>query len=594
MKYGSVCSGIEAATVAWHHLGWKAAWYSEIESYPCAVLQHHYPDTPNLGDMTKLHENETFLRQPIDLLVGGTPCQSFSVAGLRKGLADPRGNLALVFLRLLDIKRPRWVVWENVPGVLSSWSDAPVGDAPADDEGGDRDLFGGPVGPDGRGGGGSGDGGGRVPQTNDFDTFLGGLSELGYGCAWRVLDAQHFGVPQRRRRVFVVGHLGDWRPAAAVLFEPHGLSGHPAPSREARKGTAAEAGAGAGTGGGEVAHTLKAEHDASEDGTGRGTPIVIDRAAFNQGKGAQYDPQIGESETAPSLVARGPSEVLPPKEETSAVVTDGRGRGDGNTAPTLCTDHASRPSDFCPIVFEPRFVRNGRGSPDDLVPPLKAQSGETGKGGGAPVVVSLMPQNSGKDFKAREVTVTQPLMGSGPTTGNQGGDLVLGPIAFTQEPTPKQSEIAVPALDALGERRPSVLTAGAPAKEAPAILDEYNQTGHDLCYPLRTAQGDGIPKVSQEDAVRRLTPVECERLQGFRDNYTIIPWDSSKRDPEDRAETVRYLRELHGLNQENAERLADTPDGPRYKALGNSMNTGVMRWIGERIEAVEKAKKDLA
>jgi DNA (cytosine-5)-methyltransferase 1 len=437
-------------------------------------------------------------------------------------------------------------------------------------------------------------GGGRVPQTNDFDTFLGGLSELGYGCAWRVLDAQHCGVPQRRRRVFVVGHLGDWRPAAAVLFEPHGLSGHPAPSREARKGTAAEAGAGAGTGGGEVAHTLKAEHDASEDGTGRGTPIVIDRAAFNQGKGAQYDPQIGESETAPSLVARGPSEVLPPKEETSAVVTDGRGRGDGNTAPTLCTDHASRPSDFCPIVFEPRFVRNGRGSPDDLVPPLKAQSGETGKGGGAPVVVSLMPQNSGKDFKAREVTVTQPLMGSGPTTGNQGGDLVLGPIAFTQEPTPKQSEIAVPALDALGERRPSVLTAGAPAKEAPAILDEYNQTGHDLCYPLRTAQGDGIPKVSQEDAVRRLTPVECERLQGFRDNYTIIPWDSSKRDPEDRAETVRYLRELHGLNQENAERLADTPDGPRYKALGNSMNTGVMRWIGERIEAVEKAKKDLA
>jgi DNA (cytosine-5)-methyltransferase 1 len=228
----------------------------------------------------------------------------------------------------------------------------------------------------------------------------------------------------------------------------------------------------------------------------------------------ELSPTLRAGAAADSHANAGVPPAVLVEESTSAVVTDGRGRGDGNTAPTLCTDHASRPSDFCPIVFEPRFVRNGRSSPDDLVPPLKAQ--------------------------------------------------VAGPQA------------------AIGK------------KEAPAILDEYNQTGHDLCYPLRTAQGDGIPKVSQEDAVRRLTPVECERLQGFRDNYTLIPWDSSKRDPEDRAETVRYLRELHGMSQEDAERLADTPDGPRYKALGNSMNTGVMRWIGERIEAVEKAKKDLA
>jgi DNA (cytosine-5)-methyltransferase 1 len=267
--YGSVCSGIEAASVAWHPLGWRAAFYSEIEKFPRALLKRRYPGVPLHGDFTTIKPGDY---EPIDLLVGGTPCQSFSGRRPQKGLGRPSRKPALVFLSLLNRKRPRYVVWENVPGVLSSWSDAPVGDAPADDEGGDRDLFGGPVGPDGRGGGGSGDGGGRVPQTNDFDTFLGGLSELGYGCAWRVLDAQYFGVPQRRRRVFVVGHLGDWRPAAAVLFEPHGLSGHPAPSREARKGTAAEAGAGAGTGGGEVAHTLKAEHDASEDGTGRGTP----------------------------------------------------------------------------------------------------------------------------------------------------------------------------------------------------------------------------------------------------------------------------------------------------------------------------------
>src|SRR6185437_2410388 len=154
---------------------------------------HHYPDVPNLGDMTKYQE---WPDATIDLLVGGTPCQSFSVAGLRKGLADPRGNLMLTYLAIAERYAPRWVVWENVPGVLSS-------------------------------------NGGR-----DFGTFLGGLAELGYGFAYRVLDAQFFGVAQRRRRVFVVGCLGDWRRAAAVLFERASLSGHPAPSRETRQGIA--------------------------------------------------------------------------------------------------------------------------------------------------------------------------------------------------------------------------------------------------------------------------------------------------------------------------------------------------------------------
>ena len=181
MKYGSVCSGIEAASVAWHSLGWEAQWYSEIEHFPSEVLKHRFPDVPNLGDMTQLTSNPTFNEKSIDLLVGGTPCQSFSVAGLRGGLADPRGNLMLTFLALADTKKPKWIVWENVPGVLSS-------------------------------------NGGR-----DFGTFLSALGNIGYGFAYRVLDAQHFGVAQRRRRVFVVGHLGDWRPAAAVLFESESL-----------------------------------------------------------------------------------------------------------------------------------------------------------------------------------------------------------------------------------------------------------------------------------------------------------------------------------------------------------------------------------
>ena len=187
MRYGSVCSGVEAATVAWHELGWEPKWFSEIEQFPSAVLKHHYPNIPNMGDMTKHKE---WKNGAIDLLVGGTPCQSFSVAGLRKGLDDPRGNLMLTYLAIAAQYRAKWLVWENVPGVLSS-------------------------------------NGGK-----DFGAFLGALGELGYGFAYRVLDAQYFGVPQRRKRVFVVGCLGSWRSATAVFFESHSLQGHSAPSRE--------------------------------------------------------------------------------------------------------------------------------------------------------------------------------------------------------------------------------------------------------------------------------------------------------------------------------------------------------------------------
>jgi DNA (cytosine-5)-methyltransferase 1 len=193
MRYLSVCSGIEAASVAWHELGWEPVAFSEIEPFPSAVLAHHYPSVPNWGDMTKFKE---WPDADVDVLVGGTPCQSFSVAGLRKGLDDPRGNLMLTYLAIANKYRPEWLVWENVPGVLSS-------------------------------------NGGR-----DFGTFLGGLGELGYGFAYRILDAQYFGVAQRRRRVFVVANARDWRRAAAVLFERHSMSGNPAPRREAGKGVA--------------------------------------------------------------------------------------------------------------------------------------------------------------------------------------------------------------------------------------------------------------------------------------------------------------------------------------------------------------------
>ena len=249
MKYGSVCSGIEAASVAWEPLGFQAQFFSEIEPFPCAVLNHHWPHIPNHGDMTKFEEwpNET-----IDILVGGTPCQSFSIAGLRKGLADPRGNLMLTYLAIAARYSPEWLVWENVPGVLSS------------------------------------------NQGRDFAALLNGLAELGYGFAYRILDAKHFGVPQRRRRVFLVANYRSWQRAAAVLFERASLSGNIAPSGSKKQNAAGFVEAGFGdfkqrnqagtlkrTGGaiGGVSETLVVH--------GRQDPCVSDKAFCldNQGAG---------------------------------------------------------------------------------------------------------------------------------------------------------------------------------------------------------------------------------------------------------------------------------------------------------------------
>ena len=270
MRFLSVCSGIEAASVAWRPLGWKAAAFSEIEPFPCAVLAHHYPDVPNWGDMTKFKE---WPDVAIDLLCGGTPCQSFSNAGLRAGLDDPRGGLMLTFGAIAARYRPRWLVWENVPGVLSS------------------------------------------NEGRDFGAFLGLLGFLGYGFAYRVLDAQYVrvdghgrAVPQRRNRVFVVGCLGDWRSAAAVLLERESLRGDLAPRREAGASVAALTATGVGTCGADdnqaqaghlIAHTLRGDgFDASEDGTGRGTPLVVHAFDARQSDVLQYGSISGPLDTA--------------------------------------------------------------------------------------------------------------------------------------------------------------------------------------------------------------------------------------------------------------------------------------------------------
>ena len=200
MKYISLFSGIEAASVAWVPLGWEPVAFAEIEPFPSQVLAYRFPNVPNLGDVTKVDWSK--YRGKCDLIIGGSPCQSFSIAGLRKGLADPRGNLMLEYLRACEAVNPEWIIWENVPGVLSA---------------------------DGR---------------RAFQTFIEAVVNLwpGGGCAWRVLDAQFFGVAQRRRRVFAVINTRDWRRAAAVLFDPESLPRDLEPNSKKREDIAANYG----------------------------------------------------------------------------------------------------------------------------------------------------------------------------------------------------------------------------------------------------------------------------------------------------------------------------------------------------------------
>lgn len=367
MRYLSLCSGIEAATVAWHHMGWTPVGFSEIEPFPAAVLAHHYPNVPNYGDMTQ-HENWPIKRGDIDLLVAGTPCQAFSVAGLRQGLRDPRGGLMLVYLQIAQRLRPRWLLWENVPGVLSA-------------------------------------NGGR-----DFAALLGGLSELGYGWAYRVLDCQYVrtrrfprAIPQRRRRVFLVAHClersaGDWLRPSKVLFDPESLSGHLAPQRQARQGVAPD-------------------------------------APRRAGAVREWDErQVSATVCSKWKHGGGPA---------------------GNEYHNLTVARWWDGSDVAPTILRKTHEQNmpDIGQFGALLQPTKA-------------------------------------------------------IAFK-----------------------------------PGVLAQAHSIG------------------AQAMSVRRLTPTECERLQGFPDGYTAIPW---RRKPADQC-----------------------PDGPRYKALGNSMATNCMEWIGERIRLID-------
>ena len=483
MKYLSVCAGIEAASVAWHHMGWEPVAFSEIEKFPSAVLAHHYPNVPNWGDMTKFKD---WPDANLDVLVGGTPCQSFSVAGLRKGLDDPRGNLMLTFGAIAKRYRPQWLVWENVPGVLSS-------------------------------------NGGR-----DFGAFLGMLAELGYGFSYRVLDAQYFGVAQRRRRVFVVGYLGDWHRAAAVLFERHSLSGHPAPSRQARKGTAGVVAPSATASGwpADVSPTLNA-HFGSKQG--------LEDQHVNGG-GDYLCPPVAmclitktrlDSETETLIPTTGGgfdvAQPIPYDLYQITAPVNRQNRKPGDPCHTLARDNAAHAAVAYNITFcDANGVKSDRPNGGLYVNETDVSSTLTEAGVGTNVV--------------QPVAIQGTLIGRGENAGPQGSGADVSGAMFTLT----KADVHAVAFG-VGEQ-PDI---GHCLRSGASKADKHESTTY-------VAQGAAMQ-------VRRLTPVECERLQGFPDGYTNIPWRGKP----------------------------ESPDGPRYKALGNSMAVPCMVWIGERINKVE-------
>ena len=458
MRFGSVCSGIEAASVAWGPLGWKAAWLSEIEPFPSAVLAHRYPDVPNLGDMTLLPERVLSgeVEAP-DVFCGGTPCQAFSVAGLRNSLDDARGNLSLVFceianaidkVRSVQQSNPCIIFWENVPGVLSTKDNA-------------FGCFLGAL---------AGEDDALIPPGGRW-TNAGFIDGPKRAVAWRVLDAQYFGVAQRRRRVFVVASARDDFDPAAVLFEFDGVRRDSAPSRQAGQDPA---------------------------------PCVTNGPPFSR---------TGNERVEAEAMVVQPFEV-------GNCLTARMHKGINSTL-----DEGQTPV-LQPIPLD---MRNAGRDPEK-----HDEMNRQGVGVGEPGDPAH--------------TVTSAFVHA-----------VAQPIAFAQN---QRDEVRI--MQVAG-----ALAAEPGAKQQTYLAQpiiggvDYENNAHgpdDVTGPLLkgspTGGGRPLPAIAlQSMAVRRLTPVECERLQGFPDNYTNIPW--RKKD--------------------------ESPDGPRYKALGNSWAVPNVRWIGERI-----------
>ena len=487
LTYGSVCSGIEAVTCAWHDLtidGQRLVprWFSEIAEFPSKVLAHHYPSVPNLGDFTKIGAEHG----PVDVLVGGTPCQAFSVAGQRAGLDDPRGHLAIEFLRLARRLRARWVVWENVPGVLS----------------------------DNRG--------------ETLATFLGLMVECGYGVAYRVLDAQFTGVPQRRRRVFAVGHLGDWRPPVAVLLERPSMQGDPRPRGKAGTLVAVPLGVGAtqadrdgdGSGRGDagcervrdwVAHAFRSGLAGGVSGASSDQPFALD-APVAHTLTAHHGRNSGEDVSALFL----------PLDAPAMPFVASAGKSSTSTEQTLALAdmpaHTIRTKTRVGNCEDTFALGEGAGVVREEVAPTMGVRADR-----AAVFVA-------SDGSATEADVTSTLTPDGNRPARTMPMVVQEPFAF--------DEAQITSAD-----NRSTVSPGGPV---PTVSPGGPVPTVSATSRLRVASDHLVP--------RRLTPREVERCFGFPDDYTLIPGSS---------------------------------DSARYEALGNSMAVPVMRWIGRRLLMVD-------
>jgi DNA (cytosine-5)-methyltransferase 1 len=439
LTFVSMFSGIEAASVAFSPLGWKALAFAEIEKFPSAVLAHHYPDVLNVGDMTA-HDWSQY-RGKVDIVCGGPPCQAFSVAGLRNSMADARGNLSLSYMRALHAIKPRNAIVENVPGWLNTPDNA-FGCFLAGLVGADAPLV-------------SSLKRGRWPDAGMVDGPEG-------RAAWRILDAQYFGLAQRRRRVIVVADFGIGADPAAVLFEPESLPRHSPPSREA---------------GQKPAPTISAR---TKDGGGLGTDFDLDGGLVESTVAYGQNRQSGPVDTSHALNAHsGPHGRLDFESETFLVQSV---TGDQRHAGILGGADAS----------------------------------EDGTGRGTPIVCF-----SAKDYGADAQYDLSPTLRAGGHSKSHANAGVMPAVALNTRQDP--------------------------------IHD------NDCAQPLGAKDnGNGVLVTS---AVRRLTPVECERLQGFPDGYTDIPWRGKP----------------------------TSPDGPRYKALGNSWAVPKFAWLGRRIAALMPA-----
>lgn len=516
LRYLSVCSGMEAATVAWHHMGWTPVGFSEIEPFPSQILKHHYPHTPNYGDLTKFKE-WPIQRGAIDLLVGGTPCQAFSVAGLRKGLDDPRGNLALTFLALADHLRPKYILWENVPGVLSS------------------------------------------NKGEDFASFISALAELRYGFAWRVCDAQYFGVPQRRKRVFLLAieGAGNWRTAAEILFERKSLCGDIEESEQEGEGITTDAGSSVETNG--ILWSASDQPNAER---------LIDKAGTlncNKGqRGGYICPTIISKET---IYENSRRDGLRTYEGTCPTLQGFMGTG-GNNVPMVNAEKKSENKKSHwdggphPTLNQSSLKTGGVGSSNQE---LFAQGGAYLVPGNQLAYPINTMTLGGRPDPVNDAKMTMGVGANGdPQFTLQAAhshavaySIREDAIANNFSATPLE---VTPALQAL---RPSVQSHHAQTFVAEGVkaFDAYNQTVSETSQTLSCSASDVNHTgavFSPTMAVRRLTPVECERLQGFPDNYSQISWKGKP--------------------------ASECPDGPRYKACGNSMAVPVMRWIGERIQ----------